>query len=145
MNHHRGSGLYVVDTSVWARLNRCPEIKTALDRYFSQGVICVALPTLLEIGFTARTPQAWDEQMETFQTFVRLSPGITTGDIALNMQSALWHQGKIRAAGAFDTLIAAIAVENNATLVHYDRDYEHLSQAYPSLNQEWIVPAGTVD
>jgi predicted nucleic acid-binding protein len=42
-------------------------------------------------------------------------------------------------------LVAAVALEHSATVVHYDRDYEHIAGAVPGFRHEWVVPAGLID
>ncbi len=77
--------------------------------------------------------------------FPILAPTSATHTIALGLQRALWGSGRVRAAGAFDTLIAALAVEHDATVLHYDRDYQHLGDAVGELRQEWVAPPGSID
>ncbi|MEO8095927.1 MAG: hypothetical protein ABI632_13485, partial [Pseudolysinimonas sp.] len=59
-------------------------------------------------------------------------------------QSGLWGSGLLRAAGAVDTLIAAYAIKNDVTLLHYDRDFEHIASVTPALKHQWIVPRGSL-
>jgi predicted nucleic acid-binding protein len=59
-------------------------------------------------------------------------------------QNALWNRGLLRAAGAMDTLIAAYAIRNKATLLHYDRDFDHIASPTPDFRHEWIVPRGSL-
>ena len=68
-----------------------------------------------------------------------------TVDDALDIQSRLWNGGLLRAAGATDALIAAYAIKNNATVLHYDRDFEHIASVVPGFHHRWILPRGSVD
>ncbi|MEQ1737888.1 MAG: hypothetical protein ABL886_15955 [Rhodoglobus sp.] len=38
-----------------------------------------------------------------------------------------------------DTLIAAYAIKNDATLLHYDRDFDHIGTVVPELRHQWII------
>jgi predicted nuclease of predicted toxin-antitoxin system len=67
----------------------------------------------------------------------------TTGDV-LAVQSRLWNGGLLRAAGAVDTLIAAYAMKNDAAVLHYDSDFEHIASVVPGFAHRWIVPRGSV-
>ena len=54
------------------------------------------------------------------------APTITPFDaeeIARDIQQALWSRGRIRAAAAFDCLIAAYAVANDAVVLNSYRDF----------------------
>ncbi len=70
-------------------------------------------------------------------------PDAATADIALRLQADLWERMP-RAAGAFDVMIAAVAIQHDLTVVHYDADFAHLAEV-STLEQEWIVPRGTID
>ena len=48
---------------------------------------------------------------------------------ALAIQQALWDNGLMRAAAAFDCLIAAYAVVNDAVILNSDHDFEYLETA----------------
>lgn len=47
----------------------------------------------------------------------------------LEIQSALWGGGLVRAAGSMDTLIASYALLHDATVISCDRDFGHISTA----------------
>ncbi|WP_370449345.1 hypothetical protein [Cryobacterium sp. TMT1-2-2] len=49
----------------------------------------------------------------------------------------------MRPVGAGDTLIAACALINDATVVHYDSDFESVSKVITQFRHEWIVPRST--
>lgn len=48
-----------------------------------------------------------------------------------------------RSAGAVDLLIAATAEAHNLSLLHYDRDYDQVSQVSGQPTR-WLAPAGTL-
>lgn len=41
-----------------------------------------------------------------------------------------------------DLLVAATALEHDATVLHYDRDFDLIAEA-TRLSARWIIPAGT--
>lgn len=69
--------------------------------------------------------------------------------VTVEIRTALWQAGKGRAAGVVDVAIAAIAVCADATILHYDSDFDHIADAYPQAHAhahaQWIVPRGMVD
>lgn len=115
-----------------------------LRRVIDDGDLVMVTPVLLEVGHTARDPQAWDRMMTSYGAFPVMAPTGETHAIALEIQGALWHGGKVRAAGAFDILVAALAIEHGATVIHYDRDYEHIADVDARLRHEWVAPRGSL-
>nr|WP_253259837.1 hypothetical protein [Subtercola boreus] len=58
---------------------------------------------------------------------------------ALVIQQALWMIGRVRAAAAFDCLIAAYAMRNDAIVLNSDRDFGHIADAVgPGFRQEYV-------
>lgn len=62
----------------------------------------------------------------------------------MSVQGALWRGGKVRAAGAVDTLVAALAIERGATVIRYDADDEPVASVEPRLSHEWVAPRGSL-
>lgn len=59
---------------------------------------------------------------------------------ALDIQQALWDTGLTRAAAAFDCLIAAYAVVNDAVILNCDRDFGYIETAtHGSVRQEYVA------
>jgi predicted nucleic acid-binding protein len=137
--------LYSVDSSVWQRLPRAQPVREALGRLAERGTLCLSAPVILEIGFSAPSPGAWDKVMDQVAGLAELTLTAGTRATASRMQGLLWRGGLVRAAGVFDTLAAAVALEHGAVVVHYDRDFEHLASVCPEFRHEWVVPAGSVD
>ncbi|MFI7637740.1 PIN domain-containing protein [Nonomuraea sp. NPDC049400] len=61
---------------------------------------------------------------------------------ALDVQAMLARKSHHRAVGPNDLLIAACAQVHGATILHYDRGFDIISEAtgQPSL---WVVPPGS--
>lgn len=135
---------FLVDTSVWARVGRQPTIHKALSDAAREGQVVVCPPVLLELGFSARNLTDWDGLRQDMAAFPVLDLSPQTHEVATAIQRALWAGGKVRAAGAMDTLIAAVAVEHHAELLHYDADYEHIASVEPQLQTRWAVQRGSV-
>ncbi|MFV0252499.1 MAG: PIN domain-containing protein [Beutenbergiaceae bacterium] len=133
---------YLVDNSLWARLasgdggitGRLRRIERAPADLF---VTCP--PQVLEFCHSARTAQEHALYRE------RISLGFPlehTPDesLVLDIQSALWNTGLVRAAGSLAILIAAYAILNDATVLAADRDFEHIA-AVTDLAHEYIAPS----
>jgi hypothetical protein len=137
---------FIVDTSVWARLATTPEVVDELKKIVelvSPTDVLVCPPVALEYGFTARTSKDHSEIMEHLGAFGECESHPTRDDV-VEIQSRLWNAGLLRAAGAMDTLIAAYAMKNNASVLHYDRDFEHIASVVPTFAHRWILPRGSI-
>jgi hypothetical protein len=59
---------------------------------------------------------------------------------ALDIQQALWDTGLMRAAAAFDCLIAAYAVANDAVVLNSDHDFGYIEYATRgAVRQEYVA------
>lgn len=59
---------------------------------------------------------------------------------ALDIQQMLWGAGMMRAAGAFDCLIAAYAVANDAIILNSDNDFGYIQVATSgAVRQEYVA------
>jgi hypothetical protein len=47
---------FLVDSSVWQRIGRSPEVRLALEDCANAGLLCLSAPVILELGFSAPTP-----------------------------------------------------------------------------------------
>lgn len=136
--------LYLIDNSVWARMPRSATVAARIADVHRRHAICVTTAQVLEYGFSAPSPSDLNAAHQAMSAFPLLAMSRRTHEIALDVQQRLWHSGRLRAAGAFDTLIAAVAIEHDATVLHYDRDYEHIAAAVPEFRQELVAPFGTL-
>lgn len=136
---------FIVDNSVWQRLSR-PAVRAAMAQLtagHSPWSILVCPPIAAEVGFSARDGADHDAVQAHLSAFPECETHPGTG-LVLDIQNALWNGGLRQAVGAADTLIAAYAIANDATVVHYDSDFEHVERVRPDFRHRWIVPRGTV-
>ncbi|MBD0023690.1 PIN domain-containing protein [Gordonia pseudamarae] len=119
------SGRWLIDKSAYARLRLSPDELTWVDR-IQRGLVYVATPTLLEIGYSVRSGDEW----ERFQKHPPVSEMPTAlfservDSRALEVQGLLARRGHHRAAKVPDLLIAAIAELSDLTVLHADKDFE---------------------
>ncbi len=110
----------------------------------SPEAILTCPPIVAEVGFSARNGPDHDRIRRSLAQFPECAQHPST-ELVLDIQQALWDRGLVRAVGAIDTMIAAYAVLNNAVVVHYDSDFEHVAAVWPTFRQRWVVPRGTLD
>jgi predicted nucleic acid-binding protein len=138
---------YLVDNSVLQRLPRSAAVQIAMNSLLdADHELCCCALSLDEFAFSARSAADHAESTRRLRaTFLYLPLSPEIDQIILDIRAALWGAGTGRAAGVIDVALAATAVNANATILHYDRDFDHIASAYPSLCPERIVPRGSVD
>ena len=106
--------------------------------------MALCTPVAFELGFTARTASDHDAIMSRVDAFE--SAPVTEGDHrrALELQRLLAGRGRHRALSLVDALVAAVAESRSLTVLHYDADFEMVSEV-TGQPTEWIVPRGTAD
>ena len=135
--------VYLADTSAFSRLDR-PQVAAVLAPLVARSQVALCAPVAFELGFTARSATDHDEIMSRVDAFE--SAPTTEGDHrrALKLQRLLADRGLHRALSLVDALVASIAESRGLTVLHYDADFEMVSEVTGQPNQ-WIVPRGTAD
>ena len=137
---------YLIDNSVWARLSTDPEVVVALKQLLDLANpedVLICPPIAAEVGFSARNGADHTALMEQLTAFTECPEHPASAEV-MEIQNKLWNSGLLRAAGAMDTIIAAYALTNDAILVHYDRDYDHIASVMPAFRHQWIAPRGSL-
>ena len=127
----------LVDHSVIARLETGEIDYSSVERFTEDGhYLAAATPQLLEVLYSTRSPREWEaEYSDNWSLLMVLHPDHRTHVIAVEIQRRLWRSGNVRAAGPVDTLIAAVAIQHDAVVVHRDSDYERIAEVAPEFRQ----------
>lgn len=118
-------------------------VREILEPLVQVGVVGRAGISDLEIGFSARSVEEWDELTAALEVMALIPT--TAGHFlrARQVQRLLATQG-LRGRKIPDLLIAAAAEDRGLTVLHYDADFDHIAQMTGQV-VEWIVPRGSVD
>lgn len=133
---------YLVDKSVLARLDKAP-VAAALMPYLGRLATCSTVQ--LEIGWSATSTSHYDQMMSDLDWYLPLEIDQHVLTLARDIQRRLVATGHHRGPGVADLVLAATAIAHDATLLHYDRDFELVAAVEPRLTHEWIVARGTID
>lgn len=137
---------YLVDNSVWAGLaTGNPRITARLRRIerAPADLFVTCPPQVLEFCHSARNPAEYAHYREQISLGFPLETA-PDESLVLDIQSALWNAGLVRAAGSLDILVAAYAIVNDATVLTANRDFDHIARA-ADLRHEYIAPATRSD
>ncbi|MGH3738268.1 MAG: PIN domain nuclease [Micromonosporaceae bacterium] len=136
---------YLVDTSALIRLLRDPTAEQLWDEPRMAGLLAVCPIVELELLYTARSRRDRDTLFEDLKTdYGWVVMPDRAFERAAATQEALTGQGLHRSAGTVDLLVAATAELHELTLLHYDRDFEHLA-AVTGQPSAWVAPPGSLN
>lgn len=128
---------YLVDTSVWiaAQSVKPTEKSLVLRRLIESGAVaCITSVVMQELLQGTRDELAFQKMARLLATRPRLEstdPSKLPIEAALLYARCRWQGLTIRKAA--DCLIARIAIENEATLLHDDGDFMHIARVEPRL------------
>jgi predicted nucleic acid-binding protein len=130
---------FLVDNSIWQKAGSSPAIALRLRQMSPQHLIITCPPQVLEYCHSARSREEYADLREDMDELLAAWEHPTETD-ALNIQQALWDSGMMRAAAAFDCLIAAYAIVNDAVVLNSDRDFGYIAVATGgAVRQEYIA------
>ncbi|MFI9589545.1 PIN domain nuclease [Nonomuraea sp. NPDC052265] len=136
--------VYLIDKSALARMPH-PAVHQALEPLMLDKTLAVCEVTQLAVLYSARDPKGYERDARYLREGFRLL-SIThkeVGPRVLEVQAMLAGRSHHRAVGPSDLLIAACAEVHQATILHYDRDFDIISEVtgQPAL---WVVPPGSI-
>jgi predicted nucleic acid-binding protein len=130
---------YLVDNSIWQKAATSSSIAQRLRAIAPHDLIITCLPQVLEYCHSAQSPDEYAELREDMEELLDAWEHPAERDV-LDIQQALWNHGLNRAAGAFDCLIAAYAVANNAVVLNSDHDFGYIEVATGgAVRQEFVT------
>jgi predicted nucleic acid-binding protein len=138
----------LLDNSAWARLEApllADQRRSEVAEMVVDGDLAVCVPFLLEAGWSARSAAHNDDLLGDLLALPRLAINADVEDAALEAQRALARRGQHRSASPSDLLIAACAHVHGIGVLHYDRDYDIVSELTTLVFDScWLAPAGTL-
>jgi predicted nucleic acid-binding protein len=125
---------WLIDKSALVRLAVSPDAQVWADR-IGRGLVHVTTLTLLEVGFSARSGSDLRDATQrpplSLMPVEYLTPAMERR--AAEVQMLLADQGKHRAPGIPDLLIAAAAERAGRTVLHLDKDFELIAETTRQL------------
>ena len=139
---------YLADTSAWvkSRQRSAPTwLRERFDRLLSDEQIVICDMVKLELLHHESIPERFDGRRIDLDALPWCPIGVEQWRRALDVQQALSGAGDARHRGVKspDFLIAAAAEAAELTVLHYDRDYETLSEV-TGQPAEWIAERGSL-
>jgi predicted nucleic acid-binding protein len=121
-----------------------PDRASEIADEFDRGSVAVALPFLLEAGYTARSGEEHASMFEELLAFPYLEIDDVVERRALDAQGQLARAGHHRIATA-DLMLAAVADRHGAGILHYDADYDVIRERTDlRFESIWLAERGSL-
>ena len=134
--------LFLLDASAFWRLGSPaldPERRSEVAAWISRGIVAASTPLLLEVWSGKAAPLADPKALPLLWISERAE--LRSAELQQQMRSARQHLG----VPPLDYMIAAIAEDHSATILHYDSDFELLvTHTDLAANTEPLAPLGSI-
>ncbi|MGB3187558.1 MAG: PIN domain nuclease [Ornithinimicrobium sp.] len=131
----------LLDTSVVTRLGN-PRVRAVIGPLAAAGQLARPQICDLEVGFSARNVQEWDQLIGALEAFDSVATSAAHTRRALQVQRLLAERSQ-RGRKIPDLLVAAAAEELGLKVLHYDADFDLIASVTGQPCQ-WVVPPGAV-
>lgn len=134
-------GKYLADKSAFEQQRHSVAAAGLLRALTADGVLYMTEIVALELLYSARNADDYEARRDDLGSlpWLRLTEAVAAR--ALDIQRQLAGHGQHRRPIP-DLLVAATALDHDATVLHYDRDFDLIAEA-TGLSARWIIPAGT--
>lgn len=133
--------LYLADKSALEQRRHSPEARDLLALLLSEGALASCHVVALEVLYSARNGRDYETLKAGIEALPWLACTEATMDRAMEVQQLLAVSGHHRLPLP-DLMIAATAELHDATVLHYDHDFDVIA-AVTGQPTRWIVPRGT--
>ena len=134
-------GRFVADKSAFEQQRHSAAADGLLRALAADGALYMTEIVALELLYSARNAADYEQRRAGLTVFDWLHVSTAVAQRALDIQRALaatsLHRRPIR-----DVLLTAVALEHEATILHYDSDFDLLADA-TGVSTRWIIPRGT--
>lgn len=134
-------GRYLADKSAFEQQRHSEAAAGLLRALAADGALYMTEIVALELLYSARNTDDYEARWDDLAAlpWLRLTEAVAAR--ALDIQRQLAGIGQHRRPIP-DLLVAATALEHDATVLHYDHDFDVVAEA-ARLSARWIIPPGT--
>ena len=134
---------FLVDNSAWNRLSNDP-VAERLRPLVDASLVATCAALEIEALYSAKDPGDY-EKLRTLRAgiFTYVETEDRDWQRALEVQRELARQSQHRGPKIPDLIIAAVAENNDLTLLHFDSDFDRIVKL-TGQKAEWVVPRGAV-
>jgi predicted nucleic acid-binding protein len=141
------TAVLLLDNSAWARLDQAAVAQDRADEiasWLEHGRIVTCLPFLLEAGYSARNARDHDELLSELMALPNVRIDERVESRTIDAQRQLARAGHHRLPPV-DLIIAALADTHGLGILHYDSDYEIVSEKTDlRFDSVWLAARGSI-
>lgn len=132
--------LFLLDKSAHELAHRDLGARRVFETLAVTGVLATCAIVELEVLYSARS-LAGHQRLTTYlrEQCVWLETSDDTLSAAVDLQKAMLAAGKHRKPIP-DIIIASVARDHDAVLIHHDRDFDDIATVATDLRTRWIIP-----
>jgi predicted nucleic acid-binding protein len=133
--------VYLVDKSAFEQQRHSDAADQVLRAIADAGQLATCEVVALELLYSTRGPDDYEARWVGLSSLVWLPMDATVMRTAMDIQRSLARTGQHRRPIP-DLLIAATAIVHDATVLHYDKDFDLIAEVTRQPTR-WIVPRGS--
>ena len=134
---------YLADTSVYVLQGRHPQVRRRFETLLAEGRLAGCQMTALEFLNNAPDPRIYEVLWGALHAHRWLEVTTPAMARALEIHRALAETSQHRHFSLPDLIIAATAEAHDATVLHYDADYDRIA-AVTGQPMEWVAAKGSL-
>jgi len=134
---------FLIDTSAAARMSQ-PAVSRRLAPLIEGGVVATCARLDAEALDSTRSPDEYEQvRADRRVAYEYLATDDHHWQRAFDAQRSLARTGRHRAVVVADLLTAVLAAEHRLTVIHYDNDFEIVSEVVP-FEHRWVAERGSI-
>ncbi len=135
---------YLIDKSAFARIASNAVIRSTVADLVIAGRVATCAVIDLEILYSARSASAFHEIRRELSMIPKAPINQDVCERAMEIQYALSKKSMHRSVTLPDLLIAACAEMAGLIVLHYDKDFDVISEI-TKQETRWIMPRGSIN
>jgi predicted nucleic acid-binding protein len=133
---------FVIDKSAWVQQAYSDIARRRIEFLRASERLCVCSVTVAELLYSSRNAAEMQADADDLSLLGRLYVDRAAEDQVIEIMGLLAVKGQHRAPSIADLFVAAVARNHNATVLHYDKDFELIADV-TGQRHEWVIPRGT--
>jgi predicted nucleic acid-binding protein len=137
------ASMYLIDKSALTRMGAAAAVRDVIAPLIIKRRAATCAIVNLEMLYSAQSPDHYEQLEATLVHLRHLAMSEAIMQRAIEIQSLLAAKSQHRGVSLPDLMVAACAERHDATVLHYDGDYDRIA-SITGQPVQWVVPSGTV-
>lgn len=133
---------YLIDKSAWVQQAYSQAARNRIEVLRVGRRLCVCSVTVAELLYSSRNAAEMEADAGDLSLLGSLHIDADVEERITEIMQQLATLGQHQAPSIADLFVAAVARVHDATVLHYDKDFELIAGA-TGQRHEWIIPRGT--